>query len=138
MKITLEFLTSLKRRVKQSEGFKAIPYQDTEGIWTFGHGFTRIEKDEADAVLQLKLAKIINSDLLIFPKEIAHLNEKRILILIEMIYQLGVGGVSNFKNFRKACIAEDWEKAADEMLDSRWHKQTPNRCERLAKEFREG
>jgi len=26
---------------------------------------------------------------------------------------------------------------ADEMLDSKWHKQTTKRCERLAVEFRE-
>jgi len=138
MKMTPEFLISLKKRVKSSEGFRAVPYQDTEGVWTFGYGFTRIEKDEADAVIQIKLRKRIESDLLLFPREISHLNEKRLMIFIEMLYQLGVAGVQEFKNFRDACIKQDWVRASDEMLNSKWHTQTPERCERLAREFKEG
>ena len=30
----------------------------------------------------------------------------------------------------------DMEKAADEMIDSRWHKQTPSRCEKAAAKIR--
>jgi len=138
MKITPDFLVSLKKRVKSSEGFRAVPYQDTLGIWTFGHGFTRIEEDESDAVLQIKLRKIIENDLPVFTQEIAYLNKKRLLIFIEMIYQLGVAGVKRFKNFRAACVKQDWVRASDEMLDSRWHTQTTSRCERLAKQFKEG
>jgi len=138
VEITENFLKSLKHRIKQSEGFGATPYQDTEGVWTFGYGFTAIARDEADLVLQIKLRKKIKSDLLLYPQEKIHLNEIRLMIFIEMIYQLGVAGIKGFKNFRQAIIAEDWEKAADEMLDSKWHRQTPGRCERLAEEFRKG
>jgi len=138
MKIPPEFLKSLKRRVKQSEGFRHDIYFDTEGVPTFGYGFTYIEKDEADAVLQIKLRKIIESDLFVFSKEIAHLNETRLLVIIEMLYQLGVAGVKGFKQFRKAILAEDWAECRIQMLDSLWHKQTPNRCERLADEFEKG
>jgi len=137
MKITEHFLRILKRRLKISEGFRPIVYLDTLGISTFGYGFTRIEKDEADAVLQLKLRKIIESDLVLFLDEIGHLNEKRLMVLIEMIYQLGAVGVKGFKKFRIAILAEDWEEAAHQMLHSKWHAQTPQRCERLANEFKD-
>jgi len=136
MKITEHFLRMLKRRLKISEGFRPIVYLDTLGISTFGYGFTRIEKDEADAVLQLKLKKIIESDLVLFLDEVGHLDEKRLMILIEMIYQLGAVGVKGFKKFRAAILAEDWEEAANQGLDSKWHAQTPQRCERMMKEFR--
>jgi len=138
MAITPEFLEVLKYRHKESEGFRAVPYQDTEGVWTFGHGFTRIEKDEADVVLQMKLLKIIEGDLPIFAEEIGSLNEKRLMIFIEMIYQLGVAGVKKFKKFRKAILVDDWLECKAQMLDSRWHVQTTNRCEKLAKEFERG
>lgn len=53
-------------------------------------------------------------------------------ILTEMVFQMGVTGVSQFKNMRKALEKSDYQKASVEMLDSRWAKQTPNRAKRLA------
>ena len=38
---------------------------------------------------------------------------------------------------KAAVDAEDFELASEEMLDSRWAKQLPNRSERLAKMMRE-
>lgn len=32
--------------------------------------------------------------------------------------------------------ARDWDKAADEMVDSRWYNQVPNRAERLVNRMR--
>ena len=66
------------------------------------------------------------------------LNEARRGVLIEMIFQLGPAGVRKFKRFLKFALAGDYEQASDEMLDSLWHRQTPKRCEMLAKIFLEG
>jgi len=55
-----------------------------------------------------------------------------------MVYQLGFSGTSKFRNFLSALNSQAYDKAADEMLDSKWHRQTPERCERLAKMMREG
>jgi len=48
-----------------------------------------------------------------------------------MCFQLGRPRLSKFKNFIAAVNDRDWMKAADEMEDSRWHKQTTARAERL-------
>jgi hypothetical protein len=32
--------------------------------------------------------------------------------------------------------ARDWQKAADEMVDSQWYRQVPNRAERLVQRMR--
>ena len=53
-------------------------------------------------------------------------------VILEMVFQLGTTGVSKFKKFWKALRVKDWKKAAAEMKDSRWHSQTPRRCESLA------
>ena len=54
-------------------------------------------------------------------------------ILYNMVYQMGVKGVLNFKNMIKALEAKDYKRAGDEMLDSKWAKQTPARANRLSK-----
>ena len=58
------------------------------------------------------------------PQEVQH-------ILVNMCFQLGQRGLSNFKQMGKAIEDADWEKASVEMMDSRWASQTPERAERL-------
>lgn len=53
-----------------------------------------------------------------------------------MAYQLGVDGLANFKNALANMAARRWNDAADEMLNSRWAKQTPNRAIRHAEQMR--
>ena len=48
-----------------------------------------------------------------------------------MCFQLGRPRLSNFVKFIAAVNDRDWVKAADEMEDSRWYKQTTARAERL-------
>ena len=52
-------------------------------------------------------------------------------ILVNMCFQLGQGGLSRFKNLKIAIEDFQWKKAAEEMMDSRWANQTPERAERL-------
>ena len=58
------------------------------------------------------------------PQEVQH-------ILVNMCFQLGQRGLSNFKQMGKAIEDADWKKASVEMMDSRWASQTPQRAERL-------
>ena len=48
--------------------------------------------------------------------ELDALNDARCAVIISMAFQLGGGGIRKFKNFIKAVKAEDWERAADEMV----------------------
>jgi len=49
-----------------------------------------------------------------------------------MCFQLGQAGVGKFKNMFKAMGECDFRQAAVEMRDSRWFKQTPERCLELS------
>ena len=49
-----------------------------------------------------------------------------------MVYQLGKYGVLKFKNFLKALDEGDLSRASEEMLDSLWARQTPNRAKDLS------
>ena len=52
-------------------------------------------------------------------------------ILVNMCFQLGQGGLSKFKNLKVAIEDYQWQRASEEMMDSRWAGQTPERAERL-------
>jgi len=49
-----------------------------------------------------------------------------------MVFQLGKTGVSKFRKMWKALSEGNRKQASLEMKDSRWHSQTPVRCEALA------
>lgn len=54
------------------------------------------------------------------------------IILIEMVYQLGKGRACGFKKFAEAIERRDYLAAAQELVASTWHTQTPNRVEEYA------
>ncbi len=56
-------------------------------------------------------------------------------VVVEMVSQMGIKGVSQFENFLNALKDGNYEKAAQEMRDSRWGKQTPKIAETLAKKM---
>lgn len=58
--------------------------------------------------------------------------------LINMAFQLGIGGLMKFKRMLWAMQHGNYETAYKEALDSRWAKQTPNRAMRVAKMIRDG
>ena len=66
------------------------------------------------------------------------LDELRLEVLYEMCFQLGFNRLSMFKKMLNAMREGDFNRAADEMLNSAWHKQTPKRCEELSKIMRNG
>lgn len=65
-------------------------------------------------------------------------NHVRKRTIANMAYNLGTNGTMQFKLMFRALMKKDYSGAAQEMLDSDWHKQTGRRCERLAKQMRKG
>jgi lysozyme len=78
------------------------------------------------------------------------LDRRRYCVLVEMAYQLGVGGLAGFRRMFRALDQNNYNRAAAEMLDSGWHRREllrlkrnphdgiPTRAERLAKIMRGG
>ena len=118
--------------IKQEEGFKGIVYKCTEGFDTIGYG-TRLPLSEKEAEMILEYRLNILKGSLSSSLYMLDIDKKAWDILYNMVYQMGVKGVLNFKNMIKALEAKDYKKAGDEMLDSKWAKQTPARANRLSK-----
>ena len=59
------------------------------------------------------------------------------LIIANMMFNLGYPRLSKFKGMKAGVDAKDWSVAADEMVDSRWYTQVPNRARRLVDRMRQ-
>ena len=131
------------------EGFRAKPYYCTEGFPTIGIGFVvgkkgeplpdmEMTKRQAFLMLDDKIESFTKEVSERFPIEWSRCNQARKDILISMAFQLGVTGLSKFKNTLAAIRAGNFQKAADEMLDSRWARQTRNRAVRHSNQMLKG
>jgi len=131
--------------LKEEEGFRSEPYIDTEGYPTIGYGLKI--GDKGQPIEHFKLFKMSSDVGLLYLREevlslyerlsgtfrwFQTLNNERQVVITCMAYQLGVSGLSKFKNMAKAIENGDWGEAASQMLDSRWCEQTPNRVKRMA------
>lgn len=122
--------------LRKEEGFREHGYLDSRGVPTWGYGFTSITRDEAEQMLESRVILCFKEVNALLAREQISLDEYRKAILVDMCYQLGIAGLSKFKKMIAALRDMDYDKAADEMLDSQWHVQTPVRCELLAKRMR--
>lgn len=128
----------LTDRVKLHEGFREKPYFDSLAVGTIGYGFTYLKKEECDKILDNRLKEATGLVEGYLANEEISLDDFRIGILVEMTFQLGFKGVLNFKKMWRAIRDMDYERAAAEMKDSRWFKQTPTRSADLANKMMKG
>ena len=135
-----QMIDGLIDRLKISEGFRDRVYKDTLGIDTIGFGFAIkdlvLSEEISEQILREKVEFLITAMNGKFdwfkemPPEVQS-------VCLEMAYQLGVYGFSKFKKTIHHMKEKEFKHAADEMLDSRWAKQTPNRANMLAQIVRE-
>ena len=128
-------MEDLLKKIKEHEGFRSRVYKCTEGYDTIGYGFAikdlELDEDIAEEILLRKLEKLIKRirDKFDWLDTVPHEVQG---VLVNMSYQMGVNGVSKFKKALHAMQMFQWKIAADELLDSRWAKQTPNRAKELS------
>ncbi len=131
---------SLIDSIKQHEGYVGIVYKDSLGIDTIGYGFTikdlELDEDICEIILERKLKELETRVNLKF-KWFMYMPQEIKDVVMEMCYQLGVGGVSKFKKTIAYLQNKQWEEASVEMLDSLWAKQTPNRAKELSNRVKE-
>ena len=91
---------------------------------------TKVSHEQVDAWFAIDINRTLQDCKEIFP-DFNDLPEEAQLVIANMCFQLGRPRLSNFVKFIAAVNDRDWVKAADEMEDSRWYKQTTARAERL-------
>ena len=106
-----------KGAVSANDFYSTVSEEDWQWRITYERDFSKATED----------AKEILGDMDIHPLAFS--------VVVEMVSQMGIKGVSQFKNFISALKDGDYQKAAQEMRDSKWGKQTPKIADTLAKKM---
>jgi len=137
-----KLMDRIKEQLVRHEGLRLKPYRCTAGKLTIGIGRNLddcgITQSEAyimlindimncEKQLQAKIPDIYNG-----------LDEVRKSVLLNMCFNLGISGLLGFKNTLAFIKARDWERAANNMLVSRWAKQVGRRAIELSELMRKG
>lgn len=116
------------------EGFRSKMYKCPLGFNTIGYGFNLDTNELPEVIAKLWLRYLIeqlslelNSKLSFFK----NLDDARKYVLINMAYQMGVNGLLGFKKFLSFLEQNKYKEAVSEMEDSQWHRDFPNRSNRL-------
>lgn len=131
----------LRERIMDHEGFRSKPYKDTVGKLTIGFGRNLedvgISEIEGQILLDNDLTRARRGALFTWPwmTDLPFTVQE---VLIEMTFNMGVGGVLTFKKFLTALQRHDFMTAADEMLNSQWAQQVGARAVTLANVVRSG
>ena len=136
--------TELKTKIKKHEGYRDHIYLDSLSIRTFGYGHMVLDTDDLTEgvnypieIAEVYFEKDFNISISEDEKLIGdiELNNTQKCCIIQMVYQLGGPRTSKFKKMWQALREGDALTASAEILDSRWHAQTPGRCEEVAQEM---
>ena len=142
-------IEQLRKELEVDEGVKYEIYNDHLGYPTFGIGHLVRDTDpEAGAALGTPISEdrvieafnedveTVLGDCAILYDDFDELPEEAQLIIANMMFNLGRPRLSKFKGMKAGVDSRDWNKAADEMIDSAWYRQVPNRAGRLVKRMR--
>jgi lysozyme len=142
-------ISKLREQLEIDEGVVYEIYLDHLGYPTFGIGHLIRETDPehgcdvgtpvSEARVEETFAKDIEGVLrdceVVYP-QFASLPGEVQQIIANMMFNLGRPRLSQFKGMKAGVDAEDWNRAADEMVDSRWYRQVGARAERLVERMR--
>ena len=142
-------LEQLREELTEDEGCKYEIYLDHLGYPTFGIGHlvresdpehgeeigTSVSEDRVIEAFESDIETVLSDCETLYPN-FNSLPEEAQLIIANMMFNLGYPRLSKFKGMKSGVDSRDWNKAADEMVDSAWYRQVTNRAERLVTRMR--
>jgi len=137
-----KLLERIKEQLVKHEGLRLKPYRCTAGKLTIGVGRNLddcgISKTEAYVLLENDIQHCEKQLLDEIPEIYSPLDEVRKSVLLNMCFNLGIGGLLGFNNTLAYIASGDWERAANGMLASKWAKQVGRRAIELSELMRKG
>ena len=137
-----KLMDRIKEQLVRHEGLRLRPYRCTAGKLTIGIGRNLddrgISQKEAYAMLERDIQDCEQWLIDEIPEVYNKLDEVRQSVLLNMCFNLGIKGLLEFKNTLSFIGAGDWERAANNMLASKWAKQVGMRAIELSELMRKG
>lgn len=116
--------------IRRYEGFSKLPYKCPTGHLTIGYGHNLengISEKVALFILQEDLSRAERAVKDAFPWW-WKLDDARQFVLVDMAFNMGQAGLKGFKKMLAAIESGDFDKAAEEMLDSKYGRQVVHRA----------
>ena len=139
----------LREELERDEGCVYNIYLDHLGYRTFGIGHLVRESDPENGlqvgamVSEDRVKEAFNSDIETvlsdcnkLYEDFDDLPEEAQRVIANMMFNLGYPRLSKFVGMKAGVDAKSWNEAADQMVDSRWYTQVPNRARRLVDRMR--
>jgi len=134
----------LKSQLLREEGAESCAYQDSLGYWTIGVG-RLIDSRKGGGLSNEEIDYLLDNDIKAKTREVLlalpwmeKLNDARQAVLIGMAFQMGMKGLLQFKRALGSIEDGHYNKAAAEMMDSAWARQTFGRAARMAQQMETG
>jgi len=132
------YIDIAREQLAQHENCSSKAYRDSKGHWTIGIGH-KLDRWRGP-ISQRKIDRLFREDIRQAEEDARKyyptfdlLSADRQAILINMSFQLGLTRLLGFTDLRSALRKKQYERAAEEMLDSKWAKQdSPARARELA------
>lgn len=138
----------LKTDLERDEGYETNAYPDplTKGPpWTIGVGHTGREVHKGLVWTPAQIDTALDNDVNICKRGLdsalpwwRKIDDIRQDVLVNMAFNLGVGGLMEFHNTLTDVQWNKWDAAAEGILDSLAAKELPERYARLAEQMRCG
>lgn len=128
--ITIQITAQLTR----DEGKRYVAYSDSRGISTIGIGH-----DLQDSISDTAVDQIFQDDLALAENELqtdlpwtSSLDDVRYGALVNLTFNLGIGGLEKFKLMLAALMRGNFNEAANQLLNSAYANEVGDRAQRLA------
>ena len=142
-------IEKLREQLEIDEGVVHEIYLDHLGYPTFGIGHlvtdtdpeyganvgTKVDEARCIEAFNQDVETVIKDCKILYP-DFDDLPEEVQQIVANMMFNMGRPRLSKFKGMKRGVDAKDWNRAADEMVDSRWYVQVGKRAERLVERMR--
>jgi len=130
----------LVEELKRDEGYRAQVYQCSAGVATVGYGHNL----EQGRIPEYIAEKLLHHDIGEAIADCESLNwfytldAVRKRVIVNMMFNIGMTRLLGFKKMIAAIELKDYNRAADEMYDSKWRVQVGDRAKRLVEMMRNG
>ena len=135
--------------IKKHEGVRTRPYKDSLGLWTVGVGHLigdgkslppewnrEFTKEEVNALFLKDYEK--HKEMAMKTPGWSKANETGQAAMIDLAFNMGGSWYKKFPATSKALEAGDFEKAADNLKDSKWYQQVKSRGVTIVDMIRNG
>jgi len=142
-------IEQLRKELELDEGCKHETYLCSQNVVTGGIGHMITEWDD-EKYLEVgveipeeqvrawfdKDIETVLSDCELLYDDFDHLPEDAQLIIANMMFNLGYPRLKKFVKMKAAIDQRAWNEAANQVIDSNYYRQLPNRAGRLVKRLR--